>query len=83
MCSTKGSIDTSRPHRLLQADFLSFPVWLLILKQNLALSFLSGFTVKNVKQKILEFEFGFKSYGTSGGAEHPGDPDIFVLIPSQ
>lgn len=61
LCSTKGNLDTSRPHKLLQAGIFPFSVRLLVLKQNPTLSFLSGLTVRKVKQKIetLEFEFGF------------------------
>ena len=62
LCSTKYSIDIPRLHLLLLAGFLSFPLSLLILKQNPALSSSVGpLFVKKVKQKvwIQEFKFDF------------------------
>lgn len=45
LCGTEDRVDISRLHLLLLAGFFSFPVSLLILKQNPALSFLSGLSV--------------------------------------
>lgn len=72
LCNTKDRVDISRPHLLLLAGFFSFPVQLLILKQNPALCFLSGLTVKNVKQKVCiqEFKFGFLACLTLSLAVH-------------
>jgi len=58
LCVTKGSVGIYRTHLLLLAGFFCFPVLLLILKQNPALSFLCGLTVC---EKMLNRRFAFRN----------------------